>query len=72
MNPAPLGLRGCYSRPAAAEYLSVSAVTIDRLIADGHLATFTPRGMRSAVMISRTALDRYIAECELPVEEVAS
>lgn len=62
MNRSPIGLRGCYDRPAAAQYLSVCARTLDTLIEKKLIATFTPLGMKSAVMITRAELDRYVEE----------
>lgn len=60
MNKAPIGLRGAYDRPAASQYISVSTRQLDYLIEKDLIATFTPLGMKSAVMISRAELDRYI------------
>ena len=56
-------LRGSYDIHTAAEYLSVSPQTVDRLIRQGHLQAHVLEGMTHR-RVSRRALDDYIARSE--------
>lgn len=70
----PVPLRGSYDLRGAAEYLSVSVQTIDRLIRQGHLEVHVLEGMAHR-RISRRALDDYIARSEAngsPVTDLRS
>lgn len=62
MNPTPLGLRGAYDTLAAAEYLSCSVDIVERLINEGYLASYLPRGMKRGRRINIEELDRYRLE----------
>jgi len=58
----PLPFRGAFDTYSAAEYLSISRSQLQQLIADGHIASFTPRGMKRLKLINVEELDRYRLE----------
>lgn len=58
-NPAPVVTRGAYAFSSAAIYLDTSEREICRLVAEGHLTAYLPRGMKRGRRILVEELDRY-------------
>lgn len=59
---APLATRGAYAFSSAAIYLDTSEREIRRLVAEGHLVAYLPRGMKRGRRINIEELDRYRLE----------
>lgn len=69
MNDAPLLHRLAHDANSAAEMLSVSPRTVRRLVKNGHLAAFLPKGTKRGMHIMHGELERYLAASVEPATD---